>query len=70
MAYNCKGKAKTELIIITNIKYNYSEILLRPSRTPPRSPILIDDPINNKDKDYPYSRRKFIKFADPPKFFN
>ena len=70
MAYNCKGKVKAELAVIINIKYNYNEVPLQPSRTPPYFPIPIDDPIDNEDEDCPYSRRKSIKFADLPKFFN
>ena len=70
MAYNYKGKAKAEWVIIINIKRNRSIILLRPFRTPLRSFIFIDDLINDKNKDRLYSRKKFIKFADPLKFFN
>ena len=70
MAHNRKGKVKAELAIIINIKRNYSEVPLRPFYIPFRSPIPIDDLINNKDEDRPRSRKKIIKFADPPKFFN
>ena len=70
LTYNYKGKAKAELAVAISIERNYSEVLLRPFRTPPRSPIPVNNLINNEEENRPHSRKKSIKFADPPKFFN
>ena len=70
MAYNYKGKVKEQIIII-NIERDRNKALLHPFRIPPRSPTLpANNSINNNKEEEPRSRNKFIKFADPPKFFN
>ena len=70
LAYDRKKKAK-ERAVITNIECDYSKAPLRPSRIPLRSPTpFTDNPVNGNKEEEPRSRSKFIKFANPPKFFN